>query len=82
MRGKAFEVMNTTYGKFIMLIIEIVCFLYMDDMEMEVLCIYYGLNVIRGKVGDKLFVVIMRESSYIFFAEEFLISRLDLIMNK
>jgi hypothetical protein len=82
MRGKALEVMNTTYGKFIMPITEIARLLHTDDMETEALCIHHGLNVTRGKAGDKPPAVTMRESSYISPAEEFPISRSDLIMNK
>jgi hypothetical protein len=82
MRGKALEVMNSTYGKFVMPITEIARLLHTDDIETEALCIHHGLNVSRGKDGDKPPAVIMRESSYISPAEEFPISRSDLVINK
>ena len=82
MRGKALEVMNSTYGKFVMPITEIARLLHTDDIETEALCIHHGLNVSRGKDGGKPPAVIMRESSYISPADEFPISRSDLIINK
>ncbi|OUS42610.1 SAC3/GANP family protein [Ostreococcus tauri] len=81
-RGKALEIMNSTFGKFAMGLTEIARLLHTDDIETEALCIHHGLNVSRGKSGEKPPAVIMRESSYISPAEEFPICRSDLVTNK
>jgi len=81
-RGKALELMNSTYGKFAMPLTELARLLHTDDIETEALCIHHGLDVRRGKNADKPPAVFMRESSFISPAEEFPISRSDLVTNK
>ena len=82
MRSKALEVMNSTYGRFMMPISEIGRLMNTDEMEAEALCIHHGLKVSRGKDGDKPPAVMMRESSYISPADEFPVTRSEIVMKK
>jgi len=82
MRSKALEVMNSTYGKFMMPISEIGRLMNTDEMEAEALCIHHGLKVSRGKDGDKPPAVMMRESSYISPADEFPVTKSEIVMKK
>jgi len=82
MRGKALEVMDATYGKTVVAIPEIARLIHTDDIEAEALSLHHGLTVSRGIDGDKEPAVMFRESSYISPAEEFPISRSELVDSK
>jgi len=82
MRGKALEVMNATYSKVVVPVAEIARLLHTDDIEAEALLLHHGLTVSRGKDGDKSPALMIRDSSFISPADEFPISRSDLVDKK